>query len=1026
MNILTTSSLCRLVGVVFLFFIGTAQAQVCRVSVNGSTSASGASWQQTKNLQAALNNPAQCPEIWVKSGTYYPTASGNRNASFRVQAGVKVFGGFYGTEISRTQRDYINNKAILSGNIGSSITKTDNSHHVIYLHSDSTATQIGNATEIDGFIIEDGYSENTEGGGLVCSSLGMGMCSPYLKNLVFRNNFARNGGAVFNLGKNDGHSRPIFENIRFINNSADSTDWQQGNGGAVYNLADGENSLVFPVFDRVEFSNNQASENGGAIANRDFDGEVKIAVNKGTFANNIAKNGGAVGNKAYDGSLSFRNSTFYNNTAEQGGAIYNEVFRTPAALNNVTLSNNSATVSGGALHYIYSDFTVNNSILWDNSSPLGSQIYIDSNEVEAVYSVIQYGCAGIEYAPASGSNRICQMLYTSDPKLGNLTMNRGFTKTMLPGASSSAINHGDTLTCENVDQRGIVRPQNGQCDIGAVEVLNVCRVTMNGSPVGNGSDWAGQAMDLQTALSSPTCHQVWIKTGSYYPTSGSDRSISFRVNPGVTVLGGFAGTESNPSERNIVVNPVYLSGNIGNANDDTDNSYHVLYLDGTQGTKILPNTIIADLEVHDGYSSISSFDFPNNSGAGLFCDGSGPNSACNPYMSNVRFFNNQANSGSGGAMFNHADNNGESSPQLVNVTFESNTAFNGGAMYNHGNQGGDSSPVVVNGQFISNTATNSGGAVYNNAYAGTSRSQFIFGQFNQNMADYGGAVYNNGQANGINTANFKQLTFTSNQASYDGGAFYSAGWNNGMSKPTLQDITFRSNLAPRGGAMFLNDLAGNGSADLNRVTFTQNTATDGGALYNDGENGYSHPTLTNVTFHNNLAIANGGAIFNNGDNGASSPDIRNSTFTGNNAGYGGAMYSSADLTGTSSPTMRHIIMWDNVASTDGDTIYHNLAESNLDDSIIQYGCPTSGFGNANCNNIINSNPLLGALTSNGGFTQTQMPGNNSPAIDAGDNNYCPGEDQRGESRPKGLACDIGSVEVDIQGPTDIIFKDGFD
>ena len=55
-----------------------------------------------------------------------------------------------------------------------------------------------------------------------------------------------------------------------------------------------------------------------------------------------------------------------------------------------------------------------------------------------------------------------------------------------------------------------------------------------------------------------------------------------------------------------------------------------------------------------------------------------------------------------------------------------------------------------------------------------------------------------------------------------------------------------------------------------------------------------------------------------------------------------------------------------------------------------------------------------------------MPGNNSPAIDAGDNNYCPGEDQRSESRPKGLACDIGSVEVDIQGPTDIIFKDGFD
>ncbi|GAA4824216.1 hypothetical protein GCM10011365_04160 [Marinicella pacifica] len=1025
MNILATTSICRFIGVTFLFFIGSTQAQVCRVSVNGNTSASGATWQQTKNLQSALNNPAQCPEIWVKSGTYYPTASGNRNASFRVQAGVKVFGGFYGTEVSRTQRDYLYNKAVLSGNIGASGDATDNSRHVVYLDGTSGAP-IQNSTEIDGFIIRDGYADNGNGGGMVCESDGTGTaCSPILRNLEFINNVAVYGGALYNQGFNNGDTRPIIENTVFRNNKTlPGNLW--GEGGAIYNDANG--GVSGPVFGNVEFTNNQAAVKGGAMSSlANNGGRTQPVVFKGTFSGNSAKLGGAIANDNFNlstSSLSLYNSTFANNNSqEHGGALY--VMRTTTELNNVTLASNGAALAGGGIYMGYGSTTLRNSILWGNSAPSGAQLFNESGQITATDNVIQNDCAGFG-SSGSGGSQSCHNIYTGDPQLGSLQMNRGFTQTMLPGIGSSAIDNGDNATCRPTDQRGIVRPQNGQCDIGSVEVLNVCRVTMNGTPTGNGSDWGGHAMDPQTALSSPTCHQVWIKSGTYYPTSGSDRSVSFQVQPGVTVMGGFAGTENNPSERDIQNNPVYLSGNIGNPNDDSDNSYHVLFLDGTQGTKILPNTVIADLEVRHGYGSLGSFDFPNNSGAGLFCDGSGANSACNPYLSNIRFFNNQAPSGSGGAMFNHADNNGQSSPQLVNIKFESNSAFNGGAMYNHGNQGGDSSPVVVNGDFLSNSAANSGGAVYNNAYAGTSRSQFIFGQFKQNTADYGGAVYNSGQAGGINTANFKQLTFTSNQASFDGGAFYSAGWNNGMSKPTLQDITFRSNLAPRGGAMFLNDLAGNGSADINRVTFTQNTATDGGALYNDGENGFSHPTLTNVTFHNNLAMANGGAIYNNGDNGASSPDIQNSTFTGNNAGYGGAMYSSADPTGSSSPTMRHIIMWDNAATTDGDTIYHNLGESNLDDSIIQYGCPTSGFGNANCNNIINSDPLLGSFGLHGGNTETRVPASNSPAIDAGDNNYCPGEDQRGESRPKGLACDIGSVEVDTQGPTDIIFKDGFD
>ena len=60
--------------------------------------------------------------------------------------------------------------------------------------------------------------------------------------------------------------------------------------------------------------------------------------------------------------------------------------------------------------------------------------------------------------------------------------------------------------------------------------------------------------------------------------------------------------------------------------------------------------------------------------------------------------------------------------------------------------------------------------------------------------------------------------------------------------------------------------------------------------------------------------------------------------------------------------------------------------------------------------IINTDPRLGLLQDNGGETWTRALLANSPAIDQGDNSSCPALDQRGLSRPQGLACDIGAYE----------------
>jgi hypothetical protein len=69
----------------------------------------------------------------------------------------------------------------------------------------------------------------------------------------------------------------------------------------------------------------------------------------------------------------------------------------------------------------------------------------------------------------------------------------------------------------------------------------------------------------------------------------------------------------------------------------------------------------------------------------------------------------------------------------------------------------------------------------------------------------------------------------------------------------------------------------------------------------------------------------------------------------------------------------------------------------------------------------NTDPLLGPLAANGGWTRTHAPLPGSPAIDGGSPGACPAADQRGVPRPldgdasAAAACDVGAVEVMLFG-----------
>ena len=120
-------------------------------------------------------------------------------------------------------------------------------------------------------------------------------------------------------------------------------------------------------------------------------------------------------------------------------------------------------------------------------------------------------------------------------------------------------------------------------------------VKSDASGANSGSSWANAYTDLQNAIDSTSSgDQVWVAAGTYKPTTGIDRSISFQMKSGVSIYGGFLGDEASIGQRDWNTNESILSGNIGAQGVDTDNSFSVITAINTAGI------IIDGLKIQDG------------------------------------------------------------------------------------------------------------------------------------------------------------------------------------------------------------------------------------------------------------------------------------------------------------------------------------------------------------------------------------------------------------------------------------------
>jgi hypothetical protein len=218
---------------------------VIYVDTDATGGGGGSSWTNAfTELEDALALAPGCPnvtQIWVAEGTYRPTLGGERYATFRMQSGLGIYGGFSGTETARDERSASAHLTILSGDIGTPGDASDNSFHVVTGSStDSTAV-------LDGFTVTAGNaggveSEERNGGGLYNET-----GSPTIANVRFLGNEAlRSGGGVFNGA---GCSSKLM-NVLFVDNAA------LEDGGGIYNA--GALSLV-----NASFCGNSAGAGGG-------------------------------------------------------------------------------------------------------------------------------------------------------------------------------------------------------------------------------------------------------------------------------------------------------------------------------------------------------------------------------------------------------------------------------------------------------------------------------------------------------------------------------------------------------------------------------------------------------------------------------------------------------------------------------------------------------------------------------------------------------------------------------------------
>lgn len=390
------------------------------------------------------------------------------------------------------------------------------------------------------------------------------------------------------------------------------------------------------------------------------------------------------------------------------------------------------------------------------------------------------------------------------------------------------------------------------------------------APANDGSSWAralntiGAALDAATVAATQGPVDIWVAGGTY-PMARCNYPLANNVN----IYGGFAGTESQPSERGFTGNLPTIQSTL------TEPPYNYCYLFRTVGTTHIFNGIrlsaIGGILQGGGTLTAVSSTFtrePLNQG---FAVGGGGISAYNGatlLVDKSLFQNLVASVGGAIAGLNAA------SVSVTNSTFSGNSAY-GQSYWSAAANGvvfvSGGGAISVDGNFyyqyydygapVNNTQVTIGGNTFTNNVAGFPSGGGAIHVEDSDTVSITNSTFGALDTNGIPIPGSRNEAVTGFSGVSNGGAISLSSSN----RVTLNLNKFYGNVAHSGGAIHSQAQKIKGSVSITASKFIRNSASIGGAIADENQKSNDSETVTldinTNTFTHNTASSKGPAIF---------------------------------------------------------------------------------------------------------------------------------------------------------------------
>jgi predicted outer membrane repeat protein len=657
-----------------------------------------------------------------------------------------------------------------------------------------------------------------------------------------------------------------------------------------------------------------------------------------------------------------------------------------------------------------------------NTIVLGTHTYTLSSGLGTITisnaATIQGNGAGSTSISGNNSIRMFSISGSTAVTFTNLTLKNGSAAS---GDGGAVVNGTGTLTLTSVTLSGnkasagnggaITNPSgtlaltsttfsSNSCGVNGGAIYSAGAISDSGSTFSSNSVTNGTGGAL--ALSGTSAITLTNTTFSSNKTNtGNGGAIAYTGTSTLTLntvtfsnnsAGGFSTAGAGGaiySTGNLSLSSVHANGNSANSGDggaidlvsgsftDSNGVYgstssNQTNTSGNGGTLLLSGSSAMSLTG----TSISSGQSAGNGGAIAYTGSS------TLTLNTVTLSNNQAGqsggdgggaSGYGGAIYNSAG-----SLSLTSVTASGNqSGLDGGAIDSLAGTLSD-----TNGNYSSNSSSSGNGGAINLATSASSATLSGTTLTSNTAHTAGGGIAVAGSAS-LSLSN--GATVQSGNANSGGGISFQSS-----STLTITDSTIASNSTNGGGNGGGGLYMTTGSGTISRSTFASNTAStgggDGGGCSGTGCGGgainfqsSSTLTLTNDTLSENVSSNYGGGVLVDGG----TLTMMNVTVATNQGSNGAGLARQA---GTLQVT-NTIIGYNFGGNSCYGTITsggHNLESTN-----------TCGFG---AGNLVNTDPYLAPLASNGGLTQTRALSSDSAAIGAGTSTGAPATDQRSVAR----------------------------